>query len=95
MQPCSPLTATPARQRALDQAREDLGTTAEIANALADNLPVPKLTARKSRRRRRKRKGPPLGDAAATQANETTSPTEVVPLAVAEPPVDESSEDAA
>jgi ribonuclease E len=86
---------TPRANGALDQAREDLGTTAEIANALADNLPVPKLTARKSRRRRRKRKGPPLGDAAATQANETTSPTEVVPLAVAEPPVDESSEDAA
>ena len=86
---------TPRANGALDQAREDLGTTAEIANALADNLPVPKLTARKSRRRRRKRKGPPLGDAAAAQADETTSTTEVVPLAVAEPPVDESSEDAA
>ena len=48
---------TPRANSALDHAREELGTTAEIANALADNLPVPKLTARKSRRRRRKRKG--------------------------------------
>ena len=86
---------TPRANGALDQAREDLGTTAEIANALADNLPVPKLTARKSRRRRRKRKGPPVGDAAVARDNETASTTEVVPLAVAEPPVDESSEDAA
>jgi hypothetical protein len=47
---------TPRANSALDHAREELGTTGEIANALADNLPVPKLTARKSRRRRRKRK---------------------------------------
>ena len=38
----------------LDQAREDLGPIAEIANALADNLPAPKAPTRKSRRRRRK-----------------------------------------
>jgi ribonuclease E len=88
---------TPRANAALDHAREELGTTAEIANALADNLPVPKLTARKSRRRRRKRKGAP---AAATPAAETTTESEnqaakeVVPLPV-EPPVDESSEDAA
>ncbi|HXF98775.1 MAG TPA: DEAD/DEAH box helicase family protein, partial [Gaiellaceae bacterium] len=48
---------TPRANHALDQAREELGTIEEIANALADNLPAPKLTARKSRRRRRKRKG--------------------------------------
>jgi hypothetical protein len=47
---------TPRANAALDHAREELGTIGEIANALADNLPVPKLTARKSRRRRRKRK---------------------------------------
>ena len=55
---------TPRANGALDHAREELGTTAEIANALADNLPVPKLTARKSRRRRRKRKGAPTSDRA-------------------------------
>jgi superfamily II DNA or RNA helicase len=48
---------TPRANAALDKAREELGTITEIANALADNLPAPKLTARKSRRRRRKRKG--------------------------------------
>jgi hypothetical protein len=48
---------TPRANNALDRAREELGTITEIANALADNLPAPKLTARKSRRRRRKRKG--------------------------------------
>ena len=49
---------TPRANAALDKAREELGTIEEIANALADNLPAPKLTARKSRRRRRKRKRP-------------------------------------
>jgi ribonuclease E len=49
---------TPRANGALDRAREELGTIEEIANALADNLPAPKLTARKSRRRRRKRKSP-------------------------------------
>jgi hypothetical protein len=47
---------TPRATGALERAREELGTIEEIANALADNLPAPKLTARKSRRRRRKRK---------------------------------------
>ena len=46
------------------------GTSDTIANALADNLPVPKLTARKSRRRRRKRKTAAPTDAAATQSVE-------------------------
>ena len=48
---------TPRANGALDRAREELGPIEDIANALADNLPAPKLTARKSRRRRRKRKG--------------------------------------
>jgi superfamily II DNA or RNA helicase len=85
---------TPRANGALDNAREELGTTAEIATALADNLPVPKLTARKSRRRRRKRKGgaPP---AAPNGVNETETASDVVPLAPVEQHVDESSEDAA
>jgi ribonuclease E len=91
---------TPRANGALDHAREELGTTAEIANALADNLPVPKLTARKSRRRRRKRKGTPASDAPATeQTSEAETTTDVVPLALVEPSeepaVAESSEDAA
>jgi len=55
---------TPRANAALDKAREEIGTIDEIANALADNLPAPKLTARRSRRRRRKRKSQP--QAAAT-----------------------------
>jgi superfamily II DNA or RNA helicase len=48
---------TPRANGALDQAREQLGETPHIANALADNLPAPKAPARKSRRRRRRKKG--------------------------------------
>ena len=59
---------TPRANAALDKAREEIGTVTEIANALADNLPAPKLTARKSRRRRRKRKGQAQPQAAQAQA---------------------------
>jgi ribonuclease E len=90
---------TPRANGALDHAREELGTIGEIANALADNLPAPKLTARKSRRRRRKRKGPAPTEAQPTQATTSEAEPEVVPLPLAEstdgPPVPESSEDAA
>ena len=90
---------TPRANGALDHAREELGTIDEIANALADNLPAPKLTARKSRRRRRKRKGPPSAEAPATDGTQTETPSEVVSLALVEPldepPVAETSEDAA
>ena len=48
---------TPRANAALDRAREELGEITEIANALADNLPLPKAPARKSRRRKRKKKG--------------------------------------
>jgi superfamily II DNA or RNA helicase len=84
---------TPRANGALDKAREELGTIAEIANALADNLPAPKLTARKSRRRRRKRKGQAAPAAPESGAAE--------PLALAPEPTPEpealpdSAEDAA
>jgi superfamily II DNA or RNA helicase len=47
---------TPTAQQLIDKARERLGSPAEIANALADNLPAPKQHTGRSRRRRRKRK---------------------------------------
>ena len=47
---------TPRATGALDRAREELGETSAIANALADNLPAPKAPARKQRRRRKKKK---------------------------------------
>jgi ribonuclease E len=70
---------TPRANATLDHGREELGTIQEIASALADNLPTPKLTARKSRRRRRKRKGQTQA-AQAPQAIVTDS--EVTPLAL-------------
>jgi ribonuclease E len=72
---------TPRANAALDHAREELGTITEIANALADNLPAPKLTARKSRRRRRKRKTPAQthGQAQAAQAGDGVAAAEPAP----------------
>jgi hypothetical protein len=67
---------TPRANGALDRAREELGDTAAIANALADNLPAPKAPSRKSRRRKRKKRGGGAGaDAAAAQpAGEAGTP---------------------
>jgi ribonuclease E len=79
---------TPRANAALDKAREELGTIGEIANALADNLPAPKLTARKSRRRRRKRKGQSQGQAPTpAQASQDGNSADAAP-AVAEPAKD-------
>jgi hypothetical protein len=77
---------TPRANSALDHAREELGTISEIANALADNLPLPKLTARKSRRRRRKRKPAAPAEPAATPETieataEPVEPVEPAPAA--------------
>jgi superfamily II DNA or RNA helicase len=97
---------TPRANASLDQAREEIGSIGEIANALADNLPAPKLTARKSRRRRRKRKGgaqpesptpdSPVGDAAESA---TDGEVEALPLTLVdpseEPGIADSSQDAA
>jgi len=49
---------TPRANQLLDAAREKLGTIQEIAAALAENLPQPKLQPSRRRRRKRKRKGP-------------------------------------
>jgi len=52
---------TPRANQLLEAARERLGTTHEIAAALAENLPQPKLTpSRKRRRRRKKRSAQPV-----------------------------------
>jgi hypothetical protein len=47
---------TPRSNQLLDAAREKLGTIEEIAAALAENLPLPKLQPSRKRRRKRKRK---------------------------------------
>jgi len=71
---------TPRANAALDHAREELGTISEIASALADNLPAPKLTARKSRRRRRKRKGQLQADTVPVEATADGGSPDAVPL---------------
>jgi hypothetical protein len=49
---------TPRATNLLEAARERIGTVHEVASALAENLPAPKLpSGRRRRRRRRKKKG--------------------------------------
>ena len=55
---------TPTAQQLIERARERLGTCAQVADALAENLPAPKAPSGKSRRRRRRKK-PAQGEAAA------------------------------
>jgi ribonuclease E len=57
---------TPRANQLLDAAREKLGTIEEIAAALAENLPQPKLQPSRKRRRKRKRKPAGTQEAAAT-----------------------------
>jgi ribonuclease E len=47
---------TPRATKLLDAAREQLGSIEEVARALAENLPTPKVQTRRSRRRRRRKK---------------------------------------
>jgi ribonuclease E len=48
---------TPRATRLIETAREELGSVEEVAAALAENLPQPKLQSRSRRRRRRKKRG--------------------------------------
>jgi superfamily II DNA or RNA helicase len=54
---------TPTAQQLIERARARLGATAQVADALAENLPAPKAPSGKSRRRRRRKK--PQGEAPA------------------------------
>jgi hypothetical protein len=47
---------TPRATQLIDAARERLGTPHEVAGALAENLPQPKLTSGRSRRRKRRKR---------------------------------------
>jgi ribonuclease E len=62
---------TPRANQLLDAAREKLGTIQEIAGALAENLPQPKLQPSRRRRRKRKKKG---ADSTATPSAEGVTP---------------------
>jgi ribonuclease E len=83
---------TPRATQLIEAARERLGTLQEVAGALAENLPQPKLTSGRSRRRkRRKRK---KGQAAQSQQAqgqekaETAEPPEQRAEAATEPATD-------
>ena len=47
---------TPRANTLIDTAREEIGTIADVATALAENLPAPKAAPGRKRRRRRKKK---------------------------------------
>jgi hypothetical protein len=57
---------TPRATQLIEAAREKLGSIWEVAEALAENLPPPKLTSGRSRRRKRRKKKKPTTDAAQT-----------------------------
>jgi ribonuclease E len=48
---------TPRATQLIEAAREQIGPLPEVARALAENLPAPKLHSNRSRRRRRRRRG--------------------------------------
>jgi ribonuclease E len=78
---------TPRANQLLDAAREKLGTIQEIAGALAENLPQPKLQPTRKRRRKRKRKSAAAQDGQAAGATPAeTSQDGAEPAAAAPPP---------
>jgi hypothetical protein len=60
---------TPRANHTLEAAREELGAIAEVANALADDLPAPKAHPGRRRRRRRRKKPSAAAQAAAQNGN--------------------------
>ncbi len=62
---------TPRSNHTLDAAREELGAIAEVASALADDLPAPKAHPGRRRRRRRKKKPAAAQAEQAAQAAQT------------------------
>jgi hypothetical protein len=86
---------TPRANQLIDAARERLGSIQDVAFALAENLPAPKLGPGKSRRRRRRRKkGGAAATAAAAVAATNGSPAEGAETA-AETPAEAAAEPAA
>jgi ribonuclease E len=69
---------TPRATQLIEAARERLGTLPEVAAALAENLPQPKLTSGRSRRRKR-RKRKRGGQAQPAAAADGKAPAEAAP----------------
>jgi len=59
---------TPRATQLIEAARERLGTVQEVAGALAENLPQPKLTSGRSRRRKRRKRRKKSADTPAAEA---------------------------
>ena len=59
---------TPRATQLIEAARERLGTLQEVAGALAENLPQPKLTSGRSRRRKRRKRRKKSTEGAAPEA---------------------------
>jgi ribonuclease E len=74
---------TPKATRLIEAAREELGSVEEVAAALAENLPQPKLQSsrRRRRRRRKKGKGKPAEQAAAQNGGQPDPAPEQEPEA--------------
>jgi ribonuclease E len=74
---------TPKATRLIEAAREELGSVEDVAAALAENLPQPKLQSsrRRRRRRRRKGKGKPAEQAAAQNGGQPEAAAEQEPEA--------------
>jgi hypothetical protein len=62
---------TPRATQLIEAARERLGTLQEVAGALAENLPQPKLTSGRSRRRKRRKRRKKTAENAAPEATAT------------------------
>jgi hypothetical protein len=62
---------TPRANQLIDAARERIGSIADVARALSENLPAPKLHSSRSRRRRRRRRSKQAQTAAQQQAAAT------------------------
>jgi ribonuclease E len=65
---------TPRATQLIEAARERLGTLQEVAGALAENLPQPKLTSGRSRRRKRRKRRKSQGQQQQAQQQKAEQP---------------------
>jgi ribonuclease E len=70
---------TPRATQLIEAARERLGTLQEVAGALAENLPQPKLSSGRSRRRKRRKRRKKTADTAAGAETAATPEPEPKP----------------
>jgi hypothetical protein len=86
---------TPRATQLIEAARDRLGSIREVAGALAENLPPPKLTSGRSRRRKRRRKKKQQDPQAVvqTQAGADGTQAEVERGAEAEPAAEQAPDE--